>query len=100
VIGVVVCVVVFCALLYFVIATNKCIGLFDKQILDISHKREDGIIEEREDGVYMYSNGEWLCLDKKFDAEITYVSSLNKNKIISDFNRGVKFYSMKREVRR
>jgi hypothetical protein len=55
----------------------------------------DGIIEEREDGVYMYSNGEWLCLDKKSDAEVTYVSPLNKDKIISDFNRGVRMASLK-----
>lgn len=47
----------------------------------------------------MYYNGEWFCLDKKYDADITYVSPLNRNKIISDFNRGMKFSSMKNEVR-
>ena len=44
---------------------NKYGCLFDKQIINISHKRLDGYIEEREDGVYMLSNGKWICLDKK-----------------------------------
>ena len=68
--------------------------------LEASRKCNDGMIEDREDGVYMYSNGDWICLDKKTDAEITYVSPLNKDKIVSDFNRGVRFASLKSEIRR
>ena len=98
-VGVIVCAVVICIILCFIIYVNKCIETFNKQIVDVSQKRENGKIEEKEDGVYMYYNGEWFCLDKKYDADITYVSPLNRNKIISDFNRGMKFSSMKNEVR-
>jgi hypothetical protein len=65
VIGVLVFVVVFLVTLWVLFIMNKYGCLFDKQIINISHKRLDGYIEEREDGVYMLSNGKWICLDKK-----------------------------------
>lgn len=87
------------SLLFYVLCIHgrKNISLNE---LESSRKCEDGMIEDREDGVYMYSNGEWICLDKKTDAEITYVSPLNKDKIVSDFNRGMRIASLKSELRR
>ena len=41
--------------------------------LDYSKKYEDGLIEEREDGLYMCSNGKWICIDKKRWGNIPYV---------------------------
>lgn len=67
--------------------------------LEHLQKCEDGKIEEREDGMYMCSGGKWMCLDKKTDAEITYVSPLNRDKIIYDFNRGVRMASLKGKMR-
>ena len=87
-------VVVVCVLVFGVVCI-KTYTAFDKKIVDISHKRDNGKIEEREDGVYMYYNGDWYCIDKKYNAEITYVSPLDMDKIISDFNRGVDFSAMK-----
>ena len=68
--------------------------LFDRKIV----KRKNSV--EKNDGVYMNYKGRTMCLDKKFDAEITYVSPIDRDKIISDFNRGVKFASLKDSIKR
>ena len=89
--------VIVVSLLFYVLCVHGRKNIsFDN--LDEQQRCKNGTIEDREDGVYMCSNGEWMCLDKKIDAEITYVSSLNTDKIVSDFNRGVCFASLKREV--
>lgn len=64
-VGFLVFVFVFVVVMYVLFIMNKYGCLFDKQIINISNKRLDGYIEEREDGVYMLSNGKWICLDKK-----------------------------------
>ena len=76
------CVVGFVILMYFCLRTYT---RFDREILDISRKRDNGKVERRADGLYMYYNGEWHCIDKNSDAEVTYVSPLDADKIISDF---------------
>ena len=67
--------------------------LFDK-------KRIKKSSVEKNDGVYINYKGRTMCLDKKSDAEITYVSPIDRDKIISDFNRGVKFASLKDSIKR
>lgn len=64
-VGFLVFVFVFVVVMCVLFIMNKYGCLFDKQIINISHKRLDGYIEEREDGVYMLSNGKWICLDKQ-----------------------------------
>lgn len=64
-VGFLVFVFVFVVVMYVLFIMNKYGCLFDKQTINISNKRLDGYIEEREDGVYMLSNGKWICLDKK-----------------------------------
>ena len=61
---------------------------------------EKSSVEMKNDGVYMNYKGRTMCLDKKSDAEITYVSPIDRDKIISDFNRGVKFASLKDSIKR
>lgn len=90
-----VCVVVFVILMYFCLRTYT---RFDREILDISRKRDNGKVEKRSDGLYMYYNGEWHCIDKNYDAEVTYVSPLDADKIISDFNRGIKHASYRNKM--
>lgn len=69
-------------------------SFFDKKI------DKKSFVEMKNDGVYMNYKGRTMCLDKKSDAEITYVSPIDRDKIISDFNRGVKFASLKDSIKR
>ena len=69
-------------------------SLFDKKRIKKSS------VEKKNDGVYMNYKGRTMCLDKKSDAEITYVSPIDRDKIISDFNRGIKFASLKDSIKR
>ena len=69
-------------------------SLFDKKRIEKSS------VEMKNDGVYMNYKGRTMCLYKKSDAEITYVSPIDRDKIISDFNRGVKFASLKDSIKR
>lgn len=69
-------------------------SLFDKK------RDKKSSVEMKNDGVYMNYKGRTMCLDKKSDAEITYVSPIDRDKIISDFNRGIKFASLKDSIKR
>lgn len=94
--------IIFClfCLIFVMVRYNKWKVAFDEEVLRISKMRElykDGEMKEVGGNCYMYSkkDNSWMCIDKKFDAEITYVSSLNKDKIVSDFMRGVEYANNK-----
>lgn len=84
-------VIVFLIVLYVCLRVTS---LFDKKRIEKSS------VEMKNDGVYMNYKGRTMCLDKKSDAEITYVSPIDRDKIISDFNRGIKFASLKDSIKR
>jgi hypothetical protein len=91
VLGFAIFVIVFLIVLYVCL---RVASLFDKKRIEKSS------VEMKNDGVYMNYKGRTMCLDKKSDAEITYVSPIDRDKIISDFNRGVKFASLKDSIKR
>jgi hypothetical protein len=91
VLGFAIFVIVFLIVLYVCLRVTS---LFDKKRIEKSS------VEMKNDGVYMNYKGRTMCLDKKSDAEITYVSPIDRDKIISDFNRGVKFASLKDSIKR